>query len=144
MTAVSCMGCHTETIVPALPDEIASDLAGYSAEERENIERLYPGTDALRDLMASDNARFRSALERLGGARGDTDAVVEVVYRFEGDLTPGEMAGDLMMSAADLEAIRPLPGIEVASREEFGQRFLDNLCLSLAGARNRPLQCASP
>lgn len=148
LTAVSCMRCHTDTIVP-VSDEVRSYVAAnpteFSAEDRESVARLYPTPDALRDLMANDNARFRSALETVGAARGSADSVALVIYRFESDVTPSTMAGDLMLAPADIDEFQTAVGIgPIIDRDDFEQSLAQHLCTSLAGAKNRPVGCSSP
>lgn len=148
LTAVSCMNCHTDTIIPAT-DEAAAFMAAnpeaYSTEDRALLARLYPDAEIWRDLMAADNAAFRSATENLGIARGGLDPVATAVFRFESDMTPAEMAGDLMLAPGDTEAVASQLRIDfIGARGDFDQRFAESLCVSLASARNRPVGCITP
>lgn len=148
MTAVSCMNCHSDTIIPTT-DEVAAFLAAnpeeFSLEDRARVAQLYPSAELWRDLMAADNAAFRSALENLGLARGSTDPVAGTIYRFESDMTPAEMAGELMLPPADMDILSAELGIgTMLDRDDFEQGLHDYLCVSLAAARNRPLGCSAP
>lgn len=147
-TAVSCMNCHTDTVLP-VADEVRSMLdihpERFPLEGRAEIQQLYPGADILRDQMASDNARFRTAIERLGVPRDTADPVATLVYRFERDLTPSEMAGELMLPADRFEANKAQLGIDaVLTREAFERGFSARLCASLVDALNRPAACSGP
>jgi hypothetical protein len=65
-----------------------------------------------------------------------------VVFRFERDMTPSEMAGDLMLAPSDAEALQTSLGIDlIVTRQGFEQSLSNNLCSSLASARNRPTLC---
>jgi len=147
-TAVSCMNCHADAIIPATDQAaafVAANLEAYSAEDRARIALLYPGAELWRDLMAADNAAFRSAVENLGIGRGSPDPVAATAYRFERDVTPTDMAGDLMLAPGDMDVLASQLGIDVtADRDDFALSLADRLCVSLAGARNRPAGCPSP
>jgi hypothetical protein len=147
LTAVSCMNCHADAIIPTTDEVRAFVLANpdeYSPEDRALVTQLYPDAEVWRDLMAADNAAFRSATENLGIARGGVDPVATAVFRFERDVTPADMAGDLMLAPSDADALASELGLELTiGRRDFEQRLEDRLCVSLANARNRPAVCAT-
>ena len=67
------------------------------------------------------------------------------VFRYERDVTPADMAGDLMLAPGDADALAPELGLDLTiGRRDFEQRLDDDLCVSLAGARNRPAGCGAP
>ena len=145
LTAISCMNCHATPIMPTA-DEVGGFVAAnpdaFSEADRERIALLYRDSDTLRQVMSSDNASFRSALENVGVPRDSSDAVATVVFRFERDMTPSEMAGDLMLAPSDAEALQTSLGIDlIVTRQGFEQSLSNNLCSSLASARNRPTLC---
>ena len=145
LTAISCMNCHADTLIPTTDEVspfVAANPEAFSSEDRERIARLYPTADVFRDMMAADNATFRTALENLGVPRGSADPVATAVFRFERDVTPAEMAGDLMLAPDDLEALASELGIApTIGRRDFERSVEEKQCVSLANARNRPVVC---
>lgn len=150
-TAVSCMSCHTDTIIPVV-DEVRNyaqtDPYAYDFEEQAAVERLYPPPERWLELMSADNALYRQVIERLGVQRDAADPVSSTAYLFERDLSVADMAGDLMMPATAFEAEHSKPSAPAirasTSRAAFGASLHQNLCIALSAAHNRPLGCTLP
>lgn len=148
-TAVSCMTCHSRGPLQ-VKDEVrlyveSSELA-FNADERQAVLELYPGEERLNEIVEEDRDVYQRALTAAGVPLDRTDPVSDTFQRFNRDLTPLDIAGDLGISEEVLldNLSRLDSRLRIASeisidRNDFSALFLESLCRMQRVSRNRPL-----
>lgn len=125
INGVSCMNCHRQGMIAEFRDEIRLAKA-VSGKVQEKVESLYPTREAMQSLVAQDESRFLTALEKITGPFqkvGDdasrpiselAEPVGAVVRNYVRDLGPEELALELgLASGADLiSTIRANPDLQ--------------------------------
>jgi hypothetical protein len=149
-TAVSCSRCHAEGLI-TMVDEVR-DFAlenavslGLNNTERQQLEAIFPDAEELASIMEADSEGYRRALSTAGVTIGRVDPVAGVFDRFDRDMTLTDAAGDLGLTAEQLE--RNLSEIDPAlqvleddalDRDTFTQFYLDSLCVVSSVNDNQP------
>ena len=120
------------------PDSFGDDV--------QEILAVYPAADDLEDILASDRARLAGALAQ-AGVDIDTlpEAVSNAFANFDRDVDLATAAGDLYVSADDLEAnlilLDPAMGVLHSGsldRDDFTSFYLFNICVLSAVNDNQP------
>lgn len=142
-SGVSCMGCHSTGLLPVV-DEVRANIEPDS-EFFEDVNAMYIDDSSLADLIADDGDGYRAALSQLQIDSEGQDSVSSSSSRYDLDLTAFDMAAELMVSLARLEADRetlePLLIGSTMDRRDFEAYYLSSLCTVQAESQNRPANC---
>jgi formylglycine-generating enzyme required for sulfatase activity len=97
VNGLSCMSCHTRGMKNKTDQVRASVLANrgaYTEKEIELVQALFPEPNKFQRLLDEDAKRFADAVKLTGGKVSDTDPIVVLAQRFDGEV-------DLPLAAAE-------------------------------------------
>jgi mono/diheme cytochrome c family protein len=151
VTAVSCSNCHAAGLLPVVDEvrTVALDNAralGLNQDEVELLEEIYVTPQAFAEQAQRDSTGFyRRALEQADLAVQGSDPVAGAFLRFEQDVQLAAAAGDLGLSAEELEQNLNLldPVLAVLrkgtlDRDDFTAVFVASLCELSGPLQNQP------
>jgi mono/diheme cytochrome c family protein len=151
VTAVSCSNCHAQGVLPVEDEVAAIALAnsreiGLDRDEVELLQEIYVSPKLFADQAKQDSDGFyRRALGQANLPTAGSDPVATVFLRFEDDLELAPAAGDLGVSAAELEdslnLLDPVLGVlrrGTLDRDDFTALFVASLCELSTTLENRP------
>jgi mono/diheme cytochrome c family protein len=105
---VSCMRCHARGLIPK-EDQARSHAENnpnaFSAAEVEAVRAIYPPPPTLADLFATDNERYRKAVEQTGGRLAATEPVAALVLHYERELDLNTAAAEVGMRPSEFAAL---------------------------------------
>lgn len=148
-SAVSCMTCHSRGMLQ-VRDEVRpfveANPFSFSADDFQAVGELYPSEEALDAIVESDRAQYLASLAAAEVPGNVPDPVSSSFTRFTGNLTLSDIAGDLAVTAQQLDdelsRLDPqLSGLDdglTVERADFDGLFLQSLCILQRAARNRP------
>lgn len=155
LTGVSCGGCHISGFIPVV-DEVRDVVVRNARalirggtldnEQLELLEEVYLPPDAFARQVEDDSTSFyRTALQRAAlPLRGD-DPISSVAIRFGLDMKLADAAGDLGVSADELDdtllLLDPALGIlrdSTLDRDDFTAVYVVSLCEMSNVLSNRP------
>ncbi|HKO90816.1 MAG TPA: hypothetical protein VJU61_06685, partial [Polyangiaceae bacterium] len=139
VAARTCMGCHSQGILPVrdqLRTYVEANPANYSPDEAAAIQATFVPVEEMDALVEADRQVYLGALGQLGFPTDCPDPVSQVVRRFSRPLTLRDALGELGVSQAAFEAVRPLLDPSVAGllnvglleRASFGGQYGKALC----------------
>lgn len=148
-SAVSCMTCHSRGVLE-VRDEVRPFVEAnrfqFRADEFDAVENLYPTAEDLDFILNQDRSQYLNALAATEVPTNVPDPVSASFTRFSGDLDLNDVAGDLAITAQQLDdqlsRLDPsLSGLDdglTVERASFDEVFLESLCVMQGFARNRP------
>jgi WD40 repeat protein/mono/diheme cytochrome c family protein len=102
-TGISCMGCHSGSIINKT-DQVRAHVEknpnAFSKEEIATVRAIYGTERTMLPLLAEDVERFQEALKKIG-VPVSPDPVGVVAQRYEQDLDLAEAAAEVGLSAAE-------------------------------------------
>jgi len=151
VTSVSCSNCHAQGLIPVIDEvrEIAianARTSGLNADEVEQLRNVYPASAEFARIVEGDSQSFyQNALTRARVPTEGVDPMSAVFFRFDQDMTLEDAAGDLGLTADDLDdnlnilnpALQVL-GDNAVDRDDFTQFYVDSLCRLLIVNENQP------
>jgi mono/diheme cytochrome c family protein len=154
VTSVSCTSCHAAGFIP-VADEVR-DIAlsnardfGFDDEIQDQIKDIYLPADEFAAQINSDSRNFyQRALTDLGLPIQGVEPVSFVFLRFDEDVTLADAAGDLGLSAEELEdelggdldpILQVLDGSRL-DRDDFTDLYVNSLCILQVVGDNAPVQ----
>jgi mono/diheme cytochrome c family protein len=153
VTSVSCSNCHAQGLIPVVDEvrEIAlanAITSGLNRDEVEQLEAVYPEAPEFARTVESDSSTFyQNALNRANVPLQGGDPVSIVFFRFDQDIRIADAAGDLGLTAEqlddNLDILDPALGVlENGSidRDDFTQFYVDSLCKLSVVKENAPDQ----
>ena len=123
-SAVSCMGCHLDGIVPVVDQVRAyvdANPTNYAPEEATAIQELYVPAVEMNAAIATDQRVYQAATLELGIPLGCGDPVSALARRFERPLTLQDALADLGVTRAAFEAALPRLEPSMAGLLNVGQ-----------------------
>lgn len=100
INGISCMACHAHGMIDKA-DQVRGHAdknpAAFTEEELRAIRALYPPEAVFRSLLRKDAERFGHAVEATGARLGQTEPVVALAGRFEGELDLATVAAELAL-----------------------------------------------
>ncbi|MET0411854.1 MAG: c-type cytochrome domain-containing protein, partial [Polyangiaceae bacterium] len=148
-SAVSCMTCHSRGFLQ-VRDEVRtfvnSNRLDFNSDEVELVNEVYPGVDAMDDLISSDRRIYQQALQEAGVPIEVADPVSSVFFRFEENVRIADVAGDLGVSPEFLDnelnrldvTLRVLRSDLPLRRRNFENVYAESLCVLNVASSNRP------
>lgn len=148
-SAVSCMTCHSRGFLQ-VRDQVRGfvneNRLEFNSDEVELVNEVYPGVDAMDDLIASDRRIYQQALQETGVPIEVADPVSNVFFRFEQNVRIADVAGDLGVSPEFLDdnlnrldvTLRVLRSNLPLRRRNFENVFAESLCVLNVASSNRP------
>lgn len=100
-TAVSCMTCHVQGIIPKadqIRDHIANNPGILSRRDAELVRALYPPKEAFLAAQAADSKRYLEAVAKTGTRQDKYEPVTVTAVRYEADLDLTTAAAELSMT----------------------------------------------
>jgi mono/diheme cytochrome c family protein len=97
-TGLSCMSCHARGILPRADQvrlHVLKNRWAFDPAVLDSALALYPPTETMQKLVDEDNARYGSAITKLGLALDVDDPVNVVTRRFEASLDEGLAAAEI-------------------------------------------------
>jgi mono/diheme cytochrome c family protein len=114
-TAVSCMSCHVQGIIPKadqIRDHIASNPSILSRRDAELVRALYPPKEAFLAAQAADSKRYLEAVAKTGTRQDKYEPVTVTALRYEADLDLATAAAELGLTPDALrQAIAQSPAL---------------------------------
>lgn len=151
VTSVSCSNCHARGLLPVVDEvrEIAlanALVSGLNNDEVEQLRAVYPEPEEFLRVVEGDSDQFyRRALTQATVDLDGGDPVSSVFFRFDQDIRIADAAGDLGMTADQLEQnlqlINPALTVlrnSVLDRDDFTQFYIDSLCILSVVNENQP------
>ncbi|HEU4582478.1 MAG TPA: c-type cytochrome [Polyangiaceae bacterium] len=160
ITAVSCSNCHNTGFIPVV-DEVrdvtlanARDI-GLNRDEVEQIEAIYVKPAEFASVAKADSEGFyQRALQSAELPIQGGDPVANTFLRFDQDITLHDAAGDLGVTADDLDrslglldprlavlgTSRATPDGGTIDRDDFTAQFFAALCVMTEANENAPDQ----
>ncbi|HTV24631.1 MAG TPA: hypothetical protein VMG12_38330, partial [Polyangiaceae bacterium] len=86
--AIGCHGCHEGGLLPiedAMREVVAGPDVYLDAQTLDRVDALFPGTEAIAELISEDNARYLAALDAIGIPREASDPISRVYLQFAND-----------------------------------------------------------
>jgi hypothetical protein len=135
---------------PSLTDQVRAYMADnpdrFSAEALAAISAVYPGAEAISELIRSDYETFtRPALEAAGIDLRLPEPIMKTYDAYNGDMTLEDVAGDFLLTAGDVSdnlslldpAFTVLDG-GVMDRDDFALLYRQGLCTLSVVLENLP------
>lgn len=98
-TGLSCISCHSRGLHPK-SDQVRAHVEknpnAFSKEDAALVRALHPPDEKFKSLMDEDIARFVKALEKAEAPAAETEPVLALALRYEGEL-------DLVHAAAEVD-----------------------------------------
>jgi hypothetical protein len=155
VTAVSCSSCHASGLIPVADEvrEVVEDTARLliedgtlNQEQFEQLSNVYLPAEAFARRIEDDSESFYlSALRRSDVPIAGAEPIATVFQRFDRDMTLRDAAGDLGLSADDLEenlnTLEPELGVlrrGSIDRDDFTALYVASLCELSAVNQNQP------
>jgi len=142
ITSVSCSNCHAQGLIPVIDEvrEIAlanARTSGLNADEVEQLRNVYPTSAEFARIVEGDSQGFyQNALTRARVPTEGVDPMSAVFFRFDQDMRLEDAAGDLGLTADELDNDLNLlnPALQVLNegsvdRDDFTQFYVDSLCI---------------
>jgi mono/diheme cytochrome c family protein len=158
VTSVSCSNCHAQGLIPVIDEvrEIAlanAITSGLNADEVEQLRNVYPTSAEFARIVEGDSQSFyQNALTRARVPTEGVDPMSAVFFRFDQDMRLEDAAGDMGLTAEQLERDLNVlnPALQVlengsVDRDDFTQFYVDSLCRLLIVNENNvdPDLCAA-
>jgi len=158
VTSVSCSNCHAQGLIPVVDEvrEIAlanAITSGLNADEVEQLRNVYPTSAEFARIVEGDSQSFyQNALTRARVPTEGVDPMSAVFFRFDQDMRLEDAAGDMGLTAEQLERDLNVlnPALQVledgsVDRDDFTQFYVDSLCRLLIVNENNvdPDLCAA-
>jgi len=151
VTSISCSNCHSGGLIPVVDEvrEIALENARVSqldADEVEQLENVFPEAQEFARIVEGDSTNFfkRALADAQVPAEG-SDPVSTVFFRFDQDIVIADAAGDLGLTADDLDnnlnLLEPELGVlrnSTLDRDDFTQFYVASLCVLQNVGDNAP------
>jgi len=149
---VSCSQCHAGGLLPMI-DEVrayaAANRRDFDADTLGEIEDTFLTQPEIDDVIRGDAELYSQALARAGLETSGADPIAAAYIRFDREVTLAVAAGELGVTAAELDAeLSFLAGRVDGSlatlrnsslrREQFDALYLPALCVMQAVGDNRP------
>jgi hypothetical protein len=149
--AVSCLGCHAQGLLP-VTDQVREFVLGapdrYDPSVVQTVATVYPPAGELDAIIAAESEAYARALSDVNVLSDEGDAISTVALGFERDLTPQDVAGELLVTQQWLVTVArqldPRLATGGVSRLEFDRLYEASLCVATATAQNRPTRCGPP
>jgi mono/diheme cytochrome c family protein len=151
VTSISCSNCHARGLLPVVDEvrEIAlanALVSGLNNDEVEQLRAVYPEPEEFLRVVEGDSDSFyRRALSQANVELDGGDPVSSVFFRFDQDIRLADAAGDLGLTAEqldqNLQLINPALNVlrnGVLDRDDFTQFYIDSLCILTAVNDNTP------
>lgn len=145
---LSCIGCHVTGILPKddqIRDHVRKNPRAFASELQADVLALYAPAKRMQALVKEDNARFSTALHKLGIAAAEPEPVSAVVLRYEDvvdrqaaleelGITADELAARLLRAGDLGRALGPLltKGVQRQVFEEAYLRLAESAPNSIA------------
>lgn len=148
-SAVSCMTCHSRGFLQ-VRDEVRtfvnSNPLDFNSDEVDLVNDVYPGVDAMDDLISADRRSYQEALQAAGVPIEVADPVSNVFFRFEQNVRLADVAGDLGVTPDFVErelnrldvSLRVLRSDLPLRRRNFENVYAESLCVLNVASSNRP------
>jgi hypothetical protein len=148
-SAVSCMTCHSRGFLQ-VRDEVRgfvnANRLDFNSDEVDLVNDVYPGIDAMDDLISADRRIYQEALQAAGVPIEVADPVSNVFFRFEENVRIADVAGDLGVSPEFLDnelnrldvTLRVLRSNLPLRRRNFENVYAESLCVLNVASSNRP------
>jgi hypothetical protein len=151
ITSISCGQCHNAGFIPVV-DEVRETSTRNSRtfdldrEEIELLEAVYPNPDVFaRQIDDDTNDFYRAALSKVDLPVQGADPIALTFLRFDLDVDLATAAGDLGLTAEELEDNLQLlqPEVNVLGdtridRDDFTQFYVNSLCELSGNLDNQP------
>lgn len=106
-TGISCMSCHVRGLHPK-SDQIRAHVDknpdAFSKEDVAIVKTIYPPEAKFKALMDEDVDRFLKALTKTGAPVSDTEQVLALTLRYEGELDLAAAAAEVGFRPEDFSA----------------------------------------
>jgi mono/diheme cytochrome c family protein len=142
VTSISCANCHSGGLIPVVDEvrEIAlqnARVSGLNNDEVEQLENVFPEPQEFARIVEQDTAGFfKRALSEANVPAEGGDPVSTVFFRFDQDVVLADAAGDLGLTADDLDnnlnLLEPEVGVlrnSTIDRDDFTQFYAASLCV---------------
>jgi hypothetical protein len=148
-SAVSCMTCHSRGFLQVrdqVRDFVNENPLDFNSDEVDLVNDVYPGVDAMDDLISADRRIYQQALQEAGVPIEVADPVSNVFFRFEENVRIRDVAGDLGVSPEFLDnelnrldvSLRVLRSDLPLRRRNFENVYAESLCVLNVASSNRP------
>jgi serine/threonine-protein kinase len=152
ITSVSCSNCHATGFIPVVDEVRDVALAnareiGLNRDEVEQIESIYASPQEFaRQVDEDSEGFFQAALQRADLPVQGGDPVSSVFLRFDQDLRIEDAAGDLGLTADELDdnldLLNPVLSVlgenGTIDRDDFTAVYIDSLCILSQPLENQP------
>jgi hypothetical protein len=132
---LSCLSCHAKGYIEK-EDMVAPYVATSDHPQivKDKIKRVHKPFAEFKTQLEKDNSVFRDALGRVGVALDEPEPIVQTYRRWSGGLTLTQVAAELGLTLAELEAYM--------SKSESVRKYLRELTLAGATMRRREFERA--
>jgi mono/diheme cytochrome c family protein len=151
VTSISCSNCHAGGLIPVVDEvrDIAlqnARVSGLNADEVEQLENVFPEAQEFARIVEQDSTSFfKRALADADVPAEGSDPVSTVFFRFDQDVVITDAAGDLGLTADDLDnnlnLLEPELGVlrnSTLDRDDFTQFYAASLCVLQNVGDNQP------
>jgi hypothetical protein len=151
VTSISCSNCHAGGLIPVVDEvrDIAlqnARVSGLNADEVEQLENVFPEAQEFARIVETDSTQFfKRALADADVPAEGSDPVSTVFFRFDQDILITDAAGDLGLTADDLDnnlnLLEPELGVlrnSTLDRDDFTQFYAASLCVLQNVGDNAP------
>lgn len=147
--ATSCTQCHTAgpiDFVDAVRPFVEANPGAFEPDVVSTVQAIYPTAEEALQIVQADSSAYRSALivaDATGGS--PVDPIGRTSLEFGNDLERVDVAADLLVSVAALEAsLSALPSFlsaDIIDRDDFAVVYAESACVVHAGNANHPVNC---
>lgn len=106
-TGISCISCHVRGLHPKA-DQIRAHVEknpnAFSKEDASIVKAIYPSEEKFKALMDDDVERFLKALTRVGAPVAETEQVLALTLRYEGEMDLAGAAAEVGFKPEDFSA----------------------------------------